>query len=148
MNLASSDTRLRNTHGVVLAVAGLFATLLTLYAAAPALAASIVPVSKDDAGAETLAEAMVAAPATLQEATFYSIPPSGTPHGTSNNLSFFPTDGDNFGIMTTGNASFADTDNTASSSGEDIGGEHTTERGDTAFDVSVLELVGHQAWFE
>ncbi len=114
--------------------------LLTLYITTPALAASIVPVSKDDTGAEALAEAMMAKSATLQGAKFATIPPYGEPHGVSNALSFFPTDGDDFGIMTTGDASFANAENTGGSAGASLGGQATSERGNTAYDVSVLEL--------
>ncbi len=42
--------------------------------------------------------------------------------------------------MTTGNALFADAENNESGSGEDLGGTGGSERGSTAYDVSVLKL--------
>jgi hypothetical protein len=52
------------------------------------LAASIIPVSKDSAGALVLAQAMVADPSTLTSAQFVAVPPSGTPNGTSDTIYF------------------------------------------------------------
>lgn len=96
--------------------------LACLYVASPALAATITTVSRDDVGARTLAEAMVRDPEQLRGARFSTVPPSGTPHGTSGTLSFFPTHGERVGIMTTGNALFAGAENTQPNSGQDLGG--------------------------
>jgi len=141
MNLQNSDgVKKLGKQGMMLTLAGIFAALLILYAAIPAFANTIVPISNDNAGAGALAEAMVKAPATLQGAKFKTIPPYGTPHGTSGALSYFPTDGEDFGIMTTGNVSFAGTGNTSGGAGVNLGGRPLPERGITAHDVSVLEL--------
>jgi pimeloyl-ACP methyl ester carboxylesterase len=89
----------------------------------------------------TLGMAMVADPTTLTSANFDSVPPSGTPHavGTSP-LSFFPSDGSSFGILTTGNALFAPVDNTSGSAGAALGGNPLADRGPTAQDITVLAL--------
>jgi hypothetical protein len=105
-----------------------------------ALAASIVPVSNNDVGALVLAQAMVADPATLVSARFVAVPPSGTPHGTSDVLSFFPTHGATFGILTSGSAPIADDANTSGSSSYNNGGPALPGRGNAAFDVTILEI--------
>ncbi|MEJ7715236.1 MAG: hypothetical protein WKF40_05820 [Thermoleophilaceae bacterium] len=67
MNLQNSDgVKKLGKQGMMLTLAGIFAALLILYAAIPAFANTIVPISNDNAGAGALAEAMVKAPATLQ----------------------------------------------------------------------------------
>ncbi|PWH13803.1 MAG: hypothetical protein DDG60_09595 [Anaerolineae bacterium] len=104
------------------------------------LAASILPVSNNDTGALTLAQAMVADLSTLVSARFVAVPPSGTPHSTSDALSFFPTHGTTFGILTSGNALIADDANTSGSSSSNVGGPALPGRGNSAFDVTILEI--------
>ena len=106
----------------------------------PVLAASIIPVSKDSAGALILAQAMVVDPSTLASAEFLAVPPSGTPNGTSDTLSFFPTHDTSFGILTSGNVLIADDSNTAGNSGSSDSGPALPERGSTAFDVTILQI--------
>ena len=92
-------------------------------------AATIVPVTGDATGATALGNAMLANPAVLTSASFAAFPPSGTPNGTSDALSFFPTNGSTFGILTTGDVSLADDANTAEDTGVALGG--LAVRGDT-----------------
>ncbi len=120
--------------------AGVLALLLAAFPSSRARASSISPVGNDDAGALALAQATIADPATLVGARFASAPPFGTPHGVASSLSFFPTGGPSFAMLTTGNASYADAPNTSGNAGADIGGPTPPGRGTTAFDVSVLQL--------
>jgi pimeloyl-ACP methyl ester carboxylesterase len=118
------------------------ATLVLAFAvsAQPAGAATIDPVGGDAAGAQALANAIVADPSTLAGAHFQSVPPFGTPNAVSDNLSFFPTNGSDFAILSSGNATLADDANTSSSSGSDDGGATPAGRGNTAFDVTTLAV--------
>src|SRR5687767_11972375 len=100
------------------------------------LAASIIPVSKDAAGAMALAQAMVANPSTLASAQFVAVPPSGTPNGTSDALSFFPTHGSTFGILTSGNVLIADDPNNATDSGTGNFGVQPPGHGSYALDAT------------
>ncbi|MGH2538048.1 MAG: alpha/beta fold hydrolase [Candidatus Promineifilaceae bacterium] len=118
----------------------LITVLLLLVAFAPAAAASVNPVSNDDTGAMILGLSMVADPATLSAAQFVSVPPFGTPHGVVDALSFFPTHEASAAILTSGNVLYADDENTSNSTGDAIGGDPVAGRGNTAFDVTVLEL--------
>lgn len=102
------------------------------------LAATIVPVTNDATGATALANAMLADGSTLSAASFAANPGAGTPHGTSDALSFFPTNGTTFGILTSGNVSLADDANSSESSGANLGGGAV--RGDTDRDVTVLKI--------
>jgi hypothetical protein len=104
----------------------------------PALAATIVPATNDAAGATALANAMLADGSTLSAASFAANPGAGTPDGTSDALSFFPTNGTNFGILTTGDVNLADDANGSGGSGIDLGGGNV--RGDTDQDVTILRL--------
>jgi hypothetical protein len=103
-----------------------------------ALAATIIPATNDATGATALANAMLADGSTLSAASFAANPGSGTPDGTSDALSFFPTNGASFGILTTGDVNFADDANSSESTGEDLGGAPV--RGDTDQDVTILKL--------
>jgi len=58
-------------------------------AATPALAASITPVTSDDAGAADLAQTMLADASTFVAARFVDVPATGTPHAVADSLSFF-----------------------------------------------------------
>ena len=104
-------------------------------------AATINPVSNDATGATALANAMVAAPGTLSGASYASVPSTGSPHGTSDALSFFPTNGSTFGILTTGPsvALADDPNNFGRNDGTDDQGDNV--RGNTDFDVSILPPV-------
>ncbi len=126
--------RRRRVHvsALVLALAA------TVIAAPSVSAATITPVPPTDAGALLLAQAMVGDAATLDDAVFASVPPSGTPHGVVDDLSFFPTDGSSFAILTTGDVNLADEPNDSGSDGVALGGGSV--RGDTDLDVTVLRL--------
>jgi pimeloyl-ACP methyl ester carboxylesterase len=116
----------------------LCAALAALSAPGSSAAANIAPVGGNDAGAATLAEALAADPGTVAEARFLSNPPFGTPNAVSDNLSFFPTDGPTFAILSTGRATIADDPNFGGASGTDDGGPSV--RGNTDFDVTVLAV--------
>lgn len=105
-----------------------------------ALAASIIPVPNTHAGALTLAQGIVSNSSTLSSAHFVAVPPKGTPHGVSNALSFFPTNGGTFAILTTGNALVAGNANTSPFTSYDDGGPLIPNRGNSAFDVTILQL--------
>ena len=116
---------------------------VTIPSAYSPLAATMIPVSLDDAGAHTLAGFMVTDPQTLISAEFVSPPPdlTGYPHVVADALSFFPTDTTGFGILTTGSAFLADSENTSGSTGQNLGGASILDvRGDTAYDISVLKI--------
>ena len=105
---------------------------------ATAAHAAITPTTNNAAGATALANAMLADPSVLTSASFATVPPNGTPHGTSTAMSFFPTHGSTFAIMTTGNVNLADDPNNAPNTGEPLGGGPV--RGNTDLDVSILKL--------
>ena len=105
---------------------------------ATAAHAAITPTTSNGAGATALANAMLADPSVLTSASFATVPASGTPHGTSTALSFFPTHGSTFAIMTSGNVNFADDPNNAPNTGDLLGGAPV--RGNTDRDVSILKL--------
>jgi hypothetical protein len=114
------------------------ACAITLTASAAAFAAQIVPVSGDDTGASVLATSIAAEPGTVVGARFVTRPPFGTPNAVSDALSFFPTNGATFAILSTGDAGLADDPNVSPSSGTDDGG--ASFRGDTDFDVTTLAI--------
>ena len=107
-----------------------------------ALAIAAVPVGAvidTAATALDIAEAISANPATVTAANFDALPASGTPNAVSDTpLTAFPIDGDSYGILTSGNASFADDPNDSGSTSADNGGANV--RGDTDLDVVVLRL--------
>ena len=124
----------RRTLASVLAMSLLLAATLL---PGNVFAASITAVSNNATGATTLANAMLADPSTLSAASFVSVT-DGTPNGVSDALSFFPTNGSTFGIMTTGDVGLADHANSSGSSGVDNNGGNI--RGNTDYDVSILKL--------
>jgi hypothetical protein len=86
-----------------------------------------------------LAGAIVADPSIVTGASYVERPPFGTPVALSSDaLGSFPTDGDDFGILTTGNAALAGNANSSGSSGASNRGGRV--RGDTDFDVVVLRI--------
>src|SRR5215217_6923587 len=109
-----------------------------LIAAPSASAATITPVSRDGAGASALALSIAADTSYVTGARFAAVPPAGTPNAVADRLSFFPTSGADSAILSTGNASIADAENTSSSSGTDDGGPNV--RGNTDYDVTVLAV--------
>ncbi|MCA1678012.1 MAG: choice-of-anchor L domain-containing protein, partial [Actinobacteria bacterium] len=126
----------RRAHKLALLTA---ATLGCAAFSAPAASAAITTVSGDATGATALAGAIVTTPSTLNSASFDAVPPSGTPNATANApLSFFPTNGSTFAILTSGDANLADDPNVAGSSGGSDGGAPV--RGDTDLDVTILKV--------
>ncbi len=86
-----------------------------------------------------LASAIVADPSIVTGAAYVERPASGTPVAVStDSLGSFPTDGGDFGILTSGNAALAGTPNSSGSTGAANGGGSV--RGDTDFDVVVLRI--------
>jgi hypothetical protein len=78
-------------------------------------------------------------PSQVTGASFDELPPSGTPKALSSTaLADFPTDGADYGLLTTGDATLANDPNSAGNSGVDDGGGNI--RGDTDFDVTVLKV--------
>jgi hypothetical protein len=114
-----------------------FVASLTLLAMvnAPLASATITT----GATALQIANGIAEDPSQVTGASFVSIPPSGTPKAlSSTSLTGFPTDGADYGLLTTGNANLADDANTAGNSGTDDGGGNV--RGDTDFDVTVMKV--------
>jgi len=134
-------TGLRSPTGICpgLRHAFMASVALALFAVSGAGFAQIVSVPNDSTGANSLAGAIAANPAVVTGASFVAVPPTGTPHavGTAP-LSSFPTNGSTFGILTTGNAQFADDPNLAPNTGVSLNGANV--RGDTDFDVTVLKI--------
>jgi uncharacterized repeat protein (TIGR01451 family) len=86
-----------------------------------------------------VAAAVVDVSCGLVGAAYEALPPVGTANGVwMSPLSFFPTLGDSFATLTTGNFSLADDPNESGSSGADDGGRNV--RGDSDFDVTVLRI--------
>lgn len=93
----------------------------------------------DDTTASDIADAIASDSANVTGASFDALPPEGTPNAVSNNaLTGFPTDGETYGILTTGDAAIAATPNNAEDSGTANGGDEV--RGDTDADVTVLKV--------
>jgi hypothetical protein len=117
--------------GIVLVAAG--------GSAAASQAATIAPVTNSNAGALTLAQSMFQNPALITGASFVAHPPSGTPNAVvDGNLSFFPQNGSTFGLITSGDANFADDpNNSGSTTGDDAG---PLVHGDTSEDVTILKI--------
>ena len=75
----------------------------------------------------------------IQNVVYDTVPPFGTPNGPYNApLSFFPTVGNSFAILTSGDFNLADDPNTSESSGANDGG--ASVRGDTDRDVTILRI--------
>jgi Ca2+-binding RTX toxin-like protein len=122
------------TRQRVIAGLGALSTALALTALnSPAASAAVV------AGSATDIANAIAAPGLVTGATWLTLPPSGTPNGVSNSpLGAFPGSGDTFGILTSGNASFADDPNASGATSANLGGG--TVRGTSDLDVSILKL--------
>jgi hypothetical protein len=109
--------------------------------AAPALAAITTTRT-----ASTIATAIVADTSTISSSSFQEIAPTGSlgeePNAVSDSaLAGFATNGANYGILTTGDATLADDANGTGSDGVGLGGDNgTTVRGDNDFDVTVLQV--------
>jgi hypothetical protein len=99
--------------------------------------ANVSAVSNDGTGATAIANAITADGATFTAASFSAVT-GGTPNGTAECLSWFATNGDDFGILTSGDVNLADEPNDDGGDGVDNGGGNV--RGDTDFDVTVLKL--------
>ncbi|MBN1312825.1 MAG: choice-of-anchor L domain-containing protein [Anaerolineae bacterium] len=107
----------------------------------PVSAATIGSASYSDIGAIPLAQSALADPYTLLSAHYITVPPNGTPNDYySDPISFFPTSGATFAVLTNGNASYASAPNNSGNSGADISGGLVPGRGNTAFDVTILEI--------
>ena len=107
--------------------------------AAASEAATITPVTNSNAGALQLAQSMFQNPALISGASFVAHPPLGTPNAVvDGSLSFFPQNGNTFGLITSGDANLADDPNSSGSSGANDGG--TPVRGNTDFDVTILKV--------
>ena len=104
--------------------------------ALPAAASAALALNPDPV---TLARAIVADSSIVTGASYVEAPPFGTPVALSTDaLGSFPTNGADFGILTTGNAALAGTANSSGSSG--AGNRGGNVRGNTDFDVVVLRI--------
>jgi hypothetical protein len=132
--------RANNLRVLAAAIAVVLAACL-LVLAKPAMAV-ITPTSN----ASDISNAVASNPAFVSGASFEEVT-GGTPNAVSDSaLTSFPTNGTDYGILTTGNANFADDPNTnvpdASHSGDDQSANNGggPVRGDTDRDVSVLKV--------
>ena len=114
--------RSRRRRGLAAALATAVIATSAIVVPGAVFAATIVPVTNDATGATALANAMLANPGALTAASFAAHPPNGTPNGTSDALSFFPTNGGTFGILTTGDVNLADDANTVGNTGSSSAG--------------------------
>jgi hypothetical protein len=125
------SVRPRRAAGALLA----FATIGALVGAMGLPAQAVINPSST---AQQIADA-INSTGTTATGTFTAKPPSGTPDAVSDSsLAAFPTDGSNYGILTTGDANLADDANSSGSSGANDNGPSV--RGNTDFDVSVLKV--------
>ncbi len=86
-----------------------------------------------------LAAAIARTPGQVTGASLVTEPPRGTPYDVvPTALTSFPTDGSTYSILTSGDATLADTPNSSGGSGADIDGPSV--RGDTDFDVTILKI--------
>jgi Ca2+-binding RTX toxin-like protein len=127
------------THRRTLAVAAA-AGLGVLGTTAGAASAAVTPVGATPADALTVTTAMSGAGLAVTGASFVTVPPNGTPNGVNSGPlgPYFPTTGNTFGILTTGNADFADDPNTSSRTAAFDGGGPV--RGNTDRDVTILKV--------
>lgn len=126
------SARRRNPVVPLVGVASLVLTGL-LATAAPARAA-ITTTSAPAALTAALADG-----ASVSGSSFVALPPTGTPHATSDTaLAGFPTAGSSYTILTTGDADFADDENTATNTSAGLLGGNV--RGNTDLDVSILKV--------
>jgi uncharacterized repeat protein (TIGR01451 family)/uncharacterized repeat protein (TIGR02543 family) len=89
--------------------------------------------------ASGIAAAIAQTPAQVTGASFVTEPPKGTPYDVvPTALTSFPTDGSTYAILTSGDATLADTPNDSGGSGADDGGPSV--RGNTDFDVTILKI--------
>ena len=114
---------------IILATLAVSATMIVVSAPAHA---EITPASSPS----ELAAAMSSASAGVTIGSYVEVPGSGTPNGTADSLTTFPTDGPTFAIMTSGDVQLADDPNASGSSGADL--SPSAARG--AFDVSILKV--------
>ena len=131
----SQRMRSKRRRGLAAALATAVIATSAIVVPGAVFAATIVPVTGD---ATPLANTMLANPGALTAASFAAHPPNGTPNGTSDALSFFPTNGGTFGILTTGDVNLADDANSAEDTGVADGG--LAVRGDTDRDATILKL--------
>jgi hypothetical protein len=102
--------------------------------------AAIVSVTNTPAGATQVANTIATASTSVVAANFDLAPPLGTPNGYATApINVFPTDGPDFGILTSGNVQFADDPNTSPSTTADDAGPPA--RGSSAYDITVLRIV-------
>jgi uncharacterized repeat protein (TIGR01451 family) len=123
----------RTGVGLVLA-----ALAVSLFPAAPASAAINTAATALD-----LANAIAADPSVVTDATFVSVTALGTPNAVADSatpLASFPTNGDTYAIMTSGNAAFADDPNTSGSLTADNGGGSIRPGPPTGTDMDVTIL--------
>ena len=86
-----------------------------------------------------LANAMAQSPGIVTGASFAAAPPLGTPHDVqTKSLGGFPRTGSTYSILTSGDATLADTPNSSDGSGANDGGPNV--RGDTDLDVTILKV--------
>src|SRR5215203_4700251 len=124
--------RANNLRVLAAAVAMVLAACL-LVLAKPAMAV-ITPTSN----AASIAGALTSDPAFVSGASFDSVT-GGTPNAVSDSaLTSFPTNGADYGILTSGNANFADDPNNSQSTSANNGGGSV--RGNTDRDVSILKV--------
>jgi hypothetical protein len=115
-------------------------------AALGALAAPALATITTTRTSSTLATAIVADTSTISSSSFQEIAPTGSgleePNAVSTTaLGGFATNGADYGILTTGDATLADQPNNSDSDGVGLGGDNgTTVRGDNDFDVTVLQV--------
>jgi Divergent InlB B-repeat domain len=115
-------------------------------AAFGALAAPALATITTTRTSSTIASAIVADTSTISGSSFQEIAPTGSgleePNAVSTTaLGGFATNGANYGILTTGDATLADQPNNSGSDGVGLGGNNgTTVRGDNDFDVTVLKV--------
>jgi hypothetical protein len=115
-------------------------------AALGALAAPALATITTTRTASTIATAIVADTSTISSSSFQEIAPTGfsgeEPNAVSDSaLGGFATNGSNYGILTTGDATLADDANGSDSDGVGLGGDNgDVVRGDNDFDVTVLQV--------
>ena len=114
------------------------AAVMTALGSASAQAA-ITGQPNSAAGATEIANAIAANPAQVTGADFAEHPPLNAPNGVADEpLSFFPTSGSTFGILTSGQADLADNPNDSGSTGTDDQGP--LSRGPSAQDISIIAI--------
>jgi len=122
-----------NNLRVLAAVIAIVLAACLLMLARPAFAV-ITPTST----ASDIASAVTSNPAFVSGASFEAVT-GGTPNAVSDSaLTSFPTNGADYGILTTGNANFADDPNDRGSTTAANGGLNV--RGDTDYDVNILKV--------